>query len=55
MIKDKLTSALILALPDFEKLFEAECEDFISRIGVVQSQEGHPIEIFGSMKKVDNL
>ena len=42
-LKEKLTNALILALPKFSKSFELECDVFNVGIGVVLLQEGHPI------------
>lgn len=47
MLKKKLKQASMLALPDFTKLFEVDCDASIVGVGVVLSQEGHAIARWG--------
>lgn len=46
IIKDKLSSAPILALPDFTTIFELHCEASKTGIGGVLSQRNQPIAFF---------
>ncbi|RDX76064.1 Retrovirus-related Pol polyprotein from transposon 17.6, partial [Mucuna pruriens] len=43
LLKDKLTNALVLCLPNFDKAFKIECDAFSVGIGVVLMQESKPI------------
>ena len=46
MIKEKLTYALLFALPDFTKMFEIECDASGMGISVVLMQGGRLIAYF---------
>ena len=45
-VKQKITEALVMRLPDFTKPFEMECDTSSIGIGGVLSQERHPIAYF---------
>ena len=43
LLKDAMYSTLVLATPDFGKIFIVECDELVQGIGVVLTQEGKPI------------
>ena len=46
MIKRKVTKAPCLVIPYFNKVFEMECDDYLSGIRAILSQEGNLIAFF---------
>jgi len=55
VLKEKLTNAPIVALPNFAKTFEIECDVSSIGIGAVLLQEGHPIAYFSEKLKGSHL
>ena len=45
-LKKKVVELLALALPNFKKVFQVECDASVNAIEVVLSQEGKPIAFF---------
>ena len=52
MLKKKVTEQPILVLPDFNKVFQVDCDASGYAIGAVLSQEGKPIAYFS--EKLNN-